>query len=408
MSTSATERLVGEEESTEILDIIIDKFLNVHNILNRISQEDAANFLSRNRYFHEKVQSKDKHDHKEGSSCCGEQSLGRIYIPEEHQTVKERILHEHLAVYKIKAELPTLLTFLSDRFNSIKQKGASQAGGASFKMSPEEEAYVLREVMKEGVQFYFERKLRAALLSEAKSTSTEHALVANPSQWPKIFKHISLSQFDEPTMRWMAQGPQSTNRAALKLKSWFSRDLMETLNTNLQLLEQESKFERAYVNKIETKEKYMNFSLKQVPEKDLPALFTVCSVLSSAPFELNAKLKYGFQISEQYKAVMCGKSYEYSHKRDGVPDPTKDGGVCLTIIVNGDTDPVSQGPTYTLEWQEVGNTGKPATLPVHPGEMVILRSRYAGEYSLHMHKDKKQSLLLYWVNGPFDLHNRVF
>lgn len=407
MSSPGQEVVLEERDGREVLNIILDKFLNVHNILNRISQEDAANFLARNRYYHEKTGG--KHEHKEGSGCCGEQSLGRIYIPEDQMTIKEKILHEQLAPYRVRSELPALLAFLSDRFNSIKQKGAAQTSGkAPFKMSPEEEVYVMREVMKEGVQFYFERKLKAALLAEAKSTSTEHALVANPSQWPKIFKHISLSQFDEPVMRWLAQGPQVARRGVIKVKSWFPRDLLEKLNLNLQMLEHESKFERGYVNKMPTTEKYMNFSLKQVPEKDLPALFSVCSVLSSAPFELNAKLKFGFQVSEQYKALMCGKSFEYAKKKDGVPDPTKDAGVCLTIIVNADAEPQSQGPTFTFETFEEGSPNTATQVPVLPGEMLILRSRYAGEYSLNMLKDKKHSLLLYWVNGPFDLHNRVF
>jgi hypothetical protein len=378
----------------------------VHNILNRISQEDAANFLARNRHFHEK--SGGKHDHKEGSSCCSEQSLGRIYIPEQHLTIKERILHEHLAGYKIKAELPTLLAFLADRFNNIKQKGAAQSVKGELKMTPEEEAYVMKEVMKEGVQFYFEKKLRAALLSEAKSTSTEHVLVANPSQWPKLFKGIPLTNFDEPAMNWLTLGPQTPKRGYLKVKSWFPRDLLEKMSANLQLLEYESKFERGYVNRLQTNEKYMNFSLKQVPEKELGGLFSVCSVLSSAPFELNSKLKYGFQISEQYKAVVCGKAFEYSKKRDGVADPTKDAGVCLTIIVNGDTEPQSQGATYTLQSGEYGSETSPTEVAVMPGEMLVLRSRYIGEYTLHMHKDKKHSLLIYWVNGPFDLHHRIF
>ena len=73
-------------------------------------------------------------------------------------------------------------------------------------------------------------------------------------------------------------------------------DKRTTSNTlgELALIERDSRFERGFQNMTITNEKTLNFSLKMINKDDFRNLFEVCVKLSSIPFELNGKLKYGF------------------------------------------------------------------------------------------------------------------
>ena len=133
-------------------------------------------------------------------------------------------------------------------------------------------------------------------------------------------------------------------------------------------------------------------------------MFDLCSKLSSFPFELNAKLKYGFQISEQYRAVCVGDDYEYEEKKDGISDNKKDIGVCLTCIVSLDNPKINKKTGFDLKIEE--GTCKSYD-QLSSGDLVILKSRYAGQYGYVMNGEKSMSLI-FWVNGPFDLKNRIF
>lgn len=183
---------------------------------------------------------------KEG--CCGD-GVGEIYIPEKKRTFKEKTLAELTTPWKIKADLPTLLEFLSDRFFSIKSKG----GKAAWNKDAEE--FVLKEVLKEGVQMFYERKLRAALAAEANSSSTEHLLVANPSQWPTIAPNIPLNHFSAESMNLLMKANYLVLKKFIDSKSMTG----EALNSLLKL-ERESRFTRAGINE---RDKVLDFSLKQ-------------------------------------------------------------------------------------------------------------------------------------------------
>jgi len=144
---------------------------------------------------------------------------------------------------------------LADRFFSIKGKGERSAWNA------EVEQYILKEVMKEGVQFYYEKKLKSHLSLEAKNSATEHLLVANPSQWKKMFEDIDLCSFSEAHMKALLAGN------SLTLRKFASRDEARAVKEELFHLERGSRFERGYAQNRLTNEKFMNFSLGMVDKK---------------------------------------------------------------------------------------------------------------------------------------------
>lgn len=151
--------------------------------------------------------------------------------------------------WKIKTDLPNLLEFLSDRFFSIKNKGSP----ASW--DKEAEQFVLKEVLKEGVQMFYERKLKAALAAEANSSSTEHLLVANPSQWPKIAPNLPLNMISAESMHLLMNSNYILIRGFTESKSMANEALKSLLN-----LERESRFTRGGINE---RDKVLDFSLKQ-------------------------------------------------------------------------------------------------------------------------------------------------
>ena len=126
-------------------------------------------------------------------------------------------------------------------------------------------------------------------------------------------------------------------------------------------------------------------------------LYSICSRLSSFPFELNAKLKYGFQISEQYRAVCTGADNAYENKKEGY-DASKDIGICVTCIMSFDNSSESKGFELMIDGEK---------LSLDRGDLAILKPRYTGNYSLKM-KTEKSMALIFWVSGPRDLKNGQF
>jgi len=137
-------------ETESVIRIIKDKFLNIYLILYTLDPQESENFEKRNEYFLEKHNKEHNHseEHKD-HNCCGEDLLkSKFYIPEKELTFKEKILYEMTRDYKMKAYLPELLNFLSDRFFNIKMKNGVVADG----WNKEAQSYVLKEVMKEGLK----------------------------------------------------------------------------------------------------------------------------------------------------------------------------------------------------------------------------------------------------------------
>lgn len=113
------------------------------------------------------------------------------------------------------------------------------------------------------------------------------------------------------------------------------------------------------------------------------------------PFELNAKLKYGFQLSESYRAVCLSDDFDYVDKRDS--HEAHDLGICLTVVVS--LTPASEGQVKA----EVDGT----TIDLEQGDALVMKSRSVKSYGLRKH-GKKTIAIVYWVNGPKDTREGKF
>lgn len=283
--------------------------------------------------------------------------------------------------------MPNLLQYLSDRYFSILTKSGSKS------LSEEEEQFVVKEVTKEGVSTYFHKKLMQAMSKDAKSTSTEHMLVANPSQWPRLFESVPLDCFGESSMHDLL----NSDVKFVVRKSLFDRQTAVSTLSELAVIERDSRFERGFSNMAMTKEKTLNFSLKMINKDDFPSLFAVAVKLSSIPFELNGKIKYGFQVSEQYRCVVTGSDFEYADKLDGTDYINNDAGICLTVVVG-----LEQASNKAVGVKVAGSC-----VELGQGDALIIKSRKAGAYSMIM-RQQKSFALVFWVYGPYDLNNRLF
>lgn len=87
-----------------LVGIIRNSFLNIHDIIRRFDLEEAAKFLEKNTHFQKEHDKKNpsshKHGHK-GHSGCGHAHTGTIYIPKEHRSQKEQLLYELTQKWKI-------------------------------------------------------------------------------------------------------------------------------------------------------------------------------------------------------------------------------------------------------------------------------------------------------------------
>jgi hypothetical protein len=100
-------------------------------------------------------------------------------------TDKERILNDLTLPWQIEIDLKDLLDFLCPKFFNIKEKGKKE-------WNDEAEGFVLTEVLKEGVNMFYQSKLLRELKDRSRNYSTDHLLVANPSQFQKLFPEFGL------------------------------------------------------------------------------------------------------------------------------------------------------------------------------------------------------------------------
>lgn len=267
--------------------------------------------------------------------------------------------------------------------------------------SETEEEFVLKEVLKEGIQYYYEKKLRAHMATQAKSMGTEQGLVANPSQWPTYFKSIPLNNFDEKAMQHLTSDEKKKD--PLLLPNFIEENHAKRILEELNHLERESRFVKGFdaTTKKETKEKTFAFRLNQISKDDFKGLFAVSSRLSSFPFELNAKLKYGFQVSEAYLAICLGKDFEFGPKTDGSLEAKHDVGVCLTCVMALNSE-------VKVEITEQGSKESKRNVALRPGTLLLMKSRHIGSYSIKYANSSRTMVFVYHVNGPFDSQNMLF
>ena len=375
--------LLNSDKKT-IVKILRSKFLNLYEILRRVDQKDAVNFVKKNNYYAENQGGSkggcDDHGHSHAE-------VYRVFVPKEELTFKEKALAEITQRWRFEVELPDLLKYLSDRFNNIKQKGIKD-------WNKEAEDYVLREVLKEGVTAYFLKKLNDLLKDEGKKSSTEHLLIANPTQWLEKFKNHSFTLIDNKKVAELVE-----DNNFIILDDFINFELANKAREELEFIEMDGRFTRGFQNFVETKEKYLYFSRENVNKKDFPGLKKIAVMLTSLPFELNSKLNYGFQVSETVKACCYGKDFEILSGNDGVSENDKiDIGVCFSVFLFLDNYNNGEGSLIKI--------GDNDSVIGKKGRMVILKSRKSVYNLLSGQENQRKGFLLqYWISGPKDLNN---
>lgn len=212
--------------------------------------EDASNFLKRNSYYQQELS-------KNGSSCCNScDSTGDIYIPEQDMTQKEHILQELTSPWRIEVTLKELMEYLSTRFFNIKKSGIAD-------WNEEAEKYVLTEVLKEGVNIFYHKKLVEELKRKSDGYSTDHLLIANPSQFSKMFPEHELELLGENSMNGIV-------KSNFTVADGFLGDFntIDKISDELTYLERDSRFEKSFSNGIEGKEKFMWIRFGQIKKED--------------------------------------------------------------------------------------------------------------------------------------------
>ena len=159
--------------------------------------------------------------------------------------------------WQIEVKLKEILDFVVPKFNNIKEKGKSD-------WNQEAEDYVLIEVLKEGVNLYFQMRLMKALREKSDSYSTDQMLIANPSQFEKLFPDFNEENFGEKSMKELHE------KTTLVVDDYLSKDYntIDNIHKELLYLERDGRFERTYRNGREGKEKFFWIKFGQIKKED--------------------------------------------------------------------------------------------------------------------------------------------
>ena len=272
-------------DAKNTVNIIRNNFLNVHDILRRFDLNEASKFLDKNTHFqneHNKNHPHKHHDHKKHTGCSHAHT-GNIWIPKEHRTQKEQCLFELTQFWKMQVDLPEILEYLSDRFNNIKKQGLKD-------WNSEAEAFVLQEVMKNGVNQYYHSRLIKELGVKTKNYSTDHMLVANPSQFEKLFPKFDLNSiprtvisrmFDRKNVINWNGSNQNVNQNGDKFEGLFfnienfvqNYNHFELLKKEMFYLETDGRFEKRIEQMVEKEEKHLWLSFGEIDKESFPGYF---------------------------------------------------------------------------------------------------------------------------------------
>lgn len=263
-----------------LVKIIKNSFLNIHDIIRRFDLDEAAKFLDKNSHFQKEHDKKHPHSHKHGGkghSGCSHAHTGTIFIPKEHRSQKEQTLYELTQRWKIQLDMPEILEYLSARFNNIKQQGIKD-------WNSEAESFVLQEVLKTGVNQFYHTKLVRELAKKTKNFSTEHMLVANPTQFENMFPDFELVSIPREvisvmfnrknTKHWTEQKEiENDNFEGLvfKIDKFVSKlDDFDILKKEMFYLETDGRFEKRIEQMIEKEEKHLWINFGQIEQESFP------------------------------------------------------------------------------------------------------------------------------------------
>ena len=262
-------KTLSEEDIRSFVGILKNNFINIYNILSRVNREEAAQFLQKNTYFHEKYE-KEHPDHDDDSDSDDDDDhdhgpTGIIFIPKENRTTNEQLLYELTEGWKLRIDLPNLLDYLSVKFYNIKEKGKDE-------WNQDAEDYVLRELMKEGVNTYLYQKLVKGLKHKGKNHSTDMVFIANPSQFLEKNNGFEFEVFDSDQVVKLIK-PALIDRFEVYEMDTFVQggiDEADKLKKEMFFLERDGRFQRASKQLMETNEKFMWVNLTDITEKDFP------------------------------------------------------------------------------------------------------------------------------------------
>lgn len=259
-----------KSQGKDLISIIKNKFLNIFKVLRNFDLDEANNFLKKNAHFyteylkknphqHSKSCGKDHHDH----SSCDHGPTGIIFVPKDKRSPKEQIVFELTENWKIETELPKLLEFLSKRFFNIKRRGIKD-------WNSQAESFVLQEVMKEGVNQYYHKRVLQELKQKTKGHSTDHMLIANPSQYGKFFEDLGMNIIDDQNMKILNSQGNENNWCVVE--NFIDQiDLREKAKQEILYLERDGRFEKRVHKMEEINEKFLWVNFSDINKEHFPA-----------------------------------------------------------------------------------------------------------------------------------------
>ncbi|CAK78632.1 unnamed protein product (macronuclear) [Paramecium tetraurelia] len=350
-------------------------FLNAYKLIFSLDQKQADRFKEKNTYYYTQQHKDCHHEHKDDDrNCCGS-FFAKVYIPEKERSALEQIVFEQLSKNNIRAKLPQILDYLQQRFNSIKKSGKKD----NLQWDVETEVYILNEVLREGLQFYFLKEIRLEMQKEQYIDSKQQMLVATPQTWINKYPKIELNFLSADFMYDLMNTGWSVMNKFIN-----NNDYCHALFKELDFLERDGRFEEVQTE-LQRDDKTFWLTLSQMDKDSFKNLYFISHILSALPYELNSKNKdLLVQISESYQiSFFGGKDKKHKKHFDSSFDKKADTGKKFTFLY------VVNPVTIEIEEQKI---------TLQPDNIVGLMSRKI-PYALQSN-DGRAFLIRYFIDGP--------
>ncbi len=279
--------ILSQEKTNQLIQILRNNFISYFQIIHSFSPEQADNFRKRNVFYQ---------NQKDKKQCC--KSGNKIQIPKEQQTFLERRVSEVTSKSYMYNNWSSILEYLSETFNNIKSKGLEE----SLSLDSKTEKYLISETLKTGILKQVRKLVQQELEHNYKLESQQPMLLATPQTWKNSHPDIQLDSLQPGSLKQLHE-EAFANQAFINHK--FALDLFHQLD----YLELNQKFSSAKQPDREDSVIWLN--LLQIQQNQFKYLYFICQMLSSLPYELNAKTQYYVIFLVFYLFFKCQISEQF-------------------------------------------------------------------------------------------------
>ena len=298
-----------ELSKTDFLNLkhILKRYCNYYKALYHFNPNSAEEFSKKQEYYFK--QRKLPSNHKEKHPNCENifKMETKFYIPKSQLNNIEKNLYEIYESFFLPSNLNDFLTYFSQKFNKIAEKGTSEG----LKLEKESEKELINRLLIIGVPFYINNLLITKIKTYEESISQQPMLLANPSMIieKKMINFIPSKNIEEII---------NNDYTILDKNLYEDLNCYEIYN-QIKYLYMEGVFEDnsniSVKDKIHLTDFLLNFNVNYFEKSKHKIITTLTHCVYSLPFELNMKFpNFQLQINDYVQLLYFRENFSYIEK----------------------------------------------------------------------------------------------